>query len=172
MSEIEGAAASFGLHLQPVGARVADDLEPAFVAAANAGAQAMVQLTDGLRLNSYRARIAELAIRYQLPGLYPSRESVDAGGLMAFGPSYSALFRRGAEYVERRRSPTALSSCAPATGVVTQQCWTRQTDPTTCFMPYLTQPVLLSSYWCSAAPLRTRLGRSQGDHPPNHGALA
>ena len=33
--------------------------------------------------------------------MYATREWVDAGGLMACGPSYPALFRRAAEYIDR-----------------------------------------------------------------------
>ena len=50
---------------------------------------------------SERRRLVDLAARNRLPVIYPARESVDAGGLMAYGPSVSDLFRRAATYVDK-----------------------------------------------------------------------
>jgi putative ABC transport system substrate-binding protein len=52
-------------------------------------------------LNSYRARLAELAVRSRLPAAYGVRESVEAGGLMSYGPSFLDLHRRAATYVDK-----------------------------------------------------------------------
>ena len=37
----------------------------------------------------------------RLPAMYQSREDVEVGGLMAYGPSLSELSRRSARYVHR-----------------------------------------------------------------------
>ena len=37
----------------------------------------------------------------RLPTIYGSREYVEAGGLMSYGPSYTDLFRRAADYVDK-----------------------------------------------------------------------
>lgn len=37
----------------------------------------------------------------RLPAMYQSREYVEAGGLMSYGPSFSELSRRSARYVHR-----------------------------------------------------------------------
>src|SRR3712207_5675785 len=52
-------------------------------------------------VNSHRAQVAHLAAQYRLPGMYPEREFVDFGGLMAYGPSISAGYRRAAAYVDK-----------------------------------------------------------------------
>ena len=49
----------------------------------------------------HRARIAELAAKHRLPAMYLFRESVEAGGLMAYGPSFHDLGRRAASYVDK-----------------------------------------------------------------------
>lgn len=46
-------------------------------------------------------QIADLAIGYSLPTVHPTREFVEAGGLLAYGPSLFALGVRAAWYVDR-----------------------------------------------------------------------
>ncbi len=48
-----------------------------------------------------RRLIVELASTHRLPAIYGSREFVEAGGLMAYGPNFSEIFRRAAVYVDR-----------------------------------------------------------------------
>ena len=43
----------------------------------------------------------ELAAKNRLPTVYPVREFVDAGGLMAYGPNLADLYRRAATYVDK-----------------------------------------------------------------------
>jgi putative ABC transport system substrate-binding protein len=48
-----------------------------------------------------RQLIADFAVGQRMPGIYPYREIVAAGGLMSYGTSNPDLFRRAAEYVDR-----------------------------------------------------------------------
>jgi putative ABC transport system substrate-binding protein len=48
-----------------------------------------------------RARIIEFAREKRLPAIYETREFVDAGGLMSYGPNIEAQYRRAAYYVDR-----------------------------------------------------------------------
>ena len=48
-----------------------------------------------------RKRICELAVKYRLPAIYFSKEFVDEGGLMFYGPDYDDLYRRAAVYVDK-----------------------------------------------------------------------
>ncbi|MDH3604900.1 MAG: ABC transporter substrate-binding protein [Candidatus Tectomicrobia bacterium] len=48
-----------------------------------------------------RRLIVELALKHRLPAIYGSREFVEAGGLMAYGPNFVELFRRAAIYVDK-----------------------------------------------------------------------
>jgi putative tryptophan/tyrosine transport system substrate-binding protein len=43
----------------------------------------------------------ELAAKYRLPALYSHREFVEAGGLMAYGPSFAERFQRAATFVDK-----------------------------------------------------------------------
>jgi len=46
-------------------------------------------------------RIAELAAKHRVPAIYGGRESVEAGGLMGYGPSPFESWRRAATYVDK-----------------------------------------------------------------------
>jgi len=48
-----------------------------------------------------RRLIVELALEHRIPAIYGSREYVEAGGLMSYGPNFSELFRRVAIYTDR-----------------------------------------------------------------------
>ena len=46
-------------------------------------------------------RIVTFAAAAHLPALFPEREVAEAGGLIAYGPSIPASFRRAAAYVDK-----------------------------------------------------------------------
>jgi putative ABC transport system substrate-binding protein len=48
-----------------------------------------------------RARLADFALRHRILSVFVFREWVDAGGLLCYGPSITALFGRVAEFVDR-----------------------------------------------------------------------
>jgi putative ABC transport system substrate-binding protein len=50
---------------------------------------------------SERRRLVDLAAQNRLPAVYAWREFVDAGGLMAYGPNLSDLYRRAATYADK-----------------------------------------------------------------------
>lgn len=45
--------------------------------------------------------IVRLAAKYRLPAAYPSREFVDIGGLLSYGPSYPDLYFRAAGLIDK-----------------------------------------------------------------------
>ncbi|HEX2228697.1 MAG TPA: ABC transporter substrate binding protein, partial [Candidatus Binatia bacterium] len=49
----------------------------------------------------HRTLIVQLAAKHRLPAMYGSKEFVEAGGLMSYGPNFSEVFRRAAVYVDR-----------------------------------------------------------------------
>src|SRR5262245_13090925 len=44
---------------------------------------------------------AELTAKHRLPAIYGRREFAEAGGLLAYGPSFPDNFRRAATYVDK-----------------------------------------------------------------------
>jgi len=96
----EAAARSLGLTTQVVLIRVERDLEGAFQSAKAGRANAMYVLPSPT-FSRHRARLAELAVKHRLPGIYEDQAYVIAGGLMSYGPNFPDLFRRSASYVDR-----------------------------------------------------------------------
>jgi putative ABC transport system substrate-binding protein len=76
------------------------DVEAAFPLMADRGVQAFLLEPNFLTFRS-RDRIAELALKHRLPGVFTLREYALAGGLMSYGPDYAVLERQHARYVDR-----------------------------------------------------------------------
>jgi ABC-type uncharacterized transport system substrate-binding protein len=98
--QVEQAARSFSLTPQLLDVRRAEDLPGAFEAAAAQRADALIVALDGLTQANLR-RIAELAAKQRLPSIYVTKEYVDMGGLMAYGPSELYLYRRAATFADK-----------------------------------------------------------------------
>ena len=100
LQQTELAAEKLGLRIQYLDIRSAEDIEPAFRAATKGRAEALLLLA-GPQVNSQRRQIAKLAAMNRLPAIFERAEFIDDGGLMAYGASIVALFRRAAVYVDK-----------------------------------------------------------------------
>jgi putative ABC transport system substrate-binding protein len=96
----QAGAQALGLKARVFEIRDVPDLEGAFRTAKANRADAMYVLPSPT-FNQHRARLGELALKHRLPGIYETKEYVDAGGLMSYGPNFPDLFRRSASYVDR-----------------------------------------------------------------------
>ena len=99
--ETEGAAHSLHLALQSVEVSSDEDLDRGFSAVIAQHVQALILPVGNPVAFSKRTEIASFAQRNRLPAMYPHNDYVDAGGLMSYGPSISALYHRAAFYVDR-----------------------------------------------------------------------
>jgi putative tryptophan/tyrosine transport system substrate-binding protein len=100
LKETEAAAAHFGIRLQLLEARSAEDLDGAVRAAIMDKAGGLLLIPDNLFVGQ-AGRIIELVVKNRLPTIFGESESVDLGGLMYYGASLPDLFRRAATYVDR-----------------------------------------------------------------------
>jgi putative tryptophan/tyrosine transport system substrate-binding protein len=98
--EIQTAAQRLGIESQLLDVRRSEDIGPAFDAARRNRDGVLIVGIDALT-QANRALIAELAAKYRMPAIYASREFVEAGGLIAYGPSYPDLYGRAAAYVDK-----------------------------------------------------------------------
>src|SRR5262249_50285479 len=97
---LEAANLSLGLKLQPLELQNPPDLEDAFRVVTRSRAEGLFVLESA---HIYRARgeIAQLGLKNRLPTSFAFREYVNAGGLVAYGVSFSDMFRRAAEYTDK-----------------------------------------------------------------------
>jgi putative ABC transport system substrate-binding protein len=99
MQEVQAAARTLSLEVVPLEIRRAEDIAPAF-AALNGQADALYVVTNAL-VAAHRTSIMTFALSARLPTIFNNRESVQAGGLMSYGPNFPAQFRRAAELVDK-----------------------------------------------------------------------
>jgi putative ABC transport system substrate-binding protein len=100
VNRIEAAARALGLVPQGLQLHTPDDVPGAFQDARAARAEALIVTAQPFTLR-HRAQILDLMSKHRLPAMYTLRGFVDAGGLMAYGPSLPDLFRRAATYVDK-----------------------------------------------------------------------
>ena len=101
LRETQVAAQALGVELQVLEVRTPNEFEGAFAAAISGHAEALLVIGDTFLLYGNRTRIVDFAQQHRLPGMYPHRGYVDAGGLMFYGVRWTALFHRAATYVDK-----------------------------------------------------------------------
>lgn len=100
VKEAENAAQALSMRLEFFQARNPKEIEKAFSATAQEGIRGVIILGDPV-FTSHRQKIAELATKRRLATVSGTREHVDAGAMMAYGPSFADMYRRTAYYVDR-----------------------------------------------------------------------
>jgi putative ABC transport system substrate-binding protein len=100
LKRFSDAAKSLGVEVVRVSARNPAELAGAFAELSRAHVAAVFVSADAIFF-SQRSRIAELAMQFRLPAIYPEREYCDAGGLMSYGTSLPGNFHHAATYVDK-----------------------------------------------------------------------
>jgi putative ABC transport system substrate-binding protein len=97
---IQEAAKTVAVRLHFVELRTAGDIDKGF---AELPSQVNAILIAGSNpfVTLHSKQIAELALKHRLPGMYPTRQFAEEGGLLAYGPLISDLYRRAAFYVAK-----------------------------------------------------------------------
>ena len=98
--ELEQVSAQLGRAFQPLPVRGPSDFPGALQAATQTRAEALFVLDD-TTLTNHRTEILRLAAQHALPVVSRYKEYVEAGGLMAYGPTLLPAYRRAAYYVDR-----------------------------------------------------------------------
>jgi len=86
-------AGPLGVALQDRAIKNANELESVFAAMTKDRPDAFLALVDPV-LFSGQKRILEFLVANRLPAIFQSKDWVEAGGLISYGPSYPELFRR------------------------------------------------------------------------------
>jgi putative ABC transport system substrate-binding protein len=98
--ETKTAARSLGLQAELLDVRGQDDLGRAFELAVRQHVDTLLIGFDGLT-QMHQQTIVDLVARNKLPAVYPAREFVEAGGLIAYAVNYPDLYLRFASFVDK-----------------------------------------------------------------------
>jgi ABC-type uncharacterized transport system substrate-binding protein len=99
MGEVQAAARTVGLKVATLEIRRAEDIAPAFEALTD-HVEALYICGDSLTATN-RNRIYTFALSARLPIISGSRERLEDGGFISYGPNFVDLYRRAAEYVDK-----------------------------------------------------------------------
>jgi putative ABC transport system substrate-binding protein len=97
---IAAAGSTKKLAVRVASVRDVTDIQDAIENTSKRSGGGLIIFPDSLLINN-RELIVELAARHQLPAVYPFRIFPEIGGLSSYGPNFSAILRRTAEYVDR-----------------------------------------------------------------------
>jgi len=98
--ETKTAARALGLQAELLDVHNEEELRRAFDLAVRHRVDALVIGADGLT-QAHQQTIVDLMARIGLPAVYPAREFVEAGGLIAYAVNYPDLYFRFARFVDK-----------------------------------------------------------------------
>ena len=93
-------AEAAGIRVRFVEVRNVRELEDVFKRLRQNPPEALQVIADPF-LGGHLEKFVELAKELGLPGIYPFRHGVEAGGLISYAADYNDLFRRAAGYIDR-----------------------------------------------------------------------
>jgi putative ABC transport system substrate-binding protein len=105
LTNLQLAGASLGTKIQAYALQEGDAIGGVFAGRPGERAEAVIVPGGPVALFHLR-RIVDLASRAGVPTIYGYSEFVDAGGLVAYGPSLPATYRRAGAYIGKILSPT------------------------------------------------------------------
>jgi len=97
LREVPEAARAIGLQIQVLKASTRSEIEAAFATLVRDRAEALYVAGD-TSFTSRRVQFATLAASYRIPASYPTREAVEAGGLMSYGTDNVDMWRQVGAY--------------------------------------------------------------------------
>jgi putative tryptophan/tyrosine transport system substrate-binding protein len=100
LEQLQMAAAKLRVAMVPVEASTVAEFDGALRKLSGSRLDAMMTGGDTLQQRNLDL-VIDFQIKNRLPGMFPRREDVAAGGLMSYGISVPDLYRRGAVYAHR-----------------------------------------------------------------------
>jgi putative ABC transport system substrate-binding protein len=94
------AARALGLQLDSYEIQTPQDIEKAFVNISKVRSSALLVILSPV-VTLHSKQIVNSALKQRLPGIYPTRQFAEEGGLMAYGPLIGDLYYRAANYVDK-----------------------------------------------------------------------
>ena len=100
MQTVQTAGEKLGVQLLTVPAGTVKEFDGAFSTMTRERVGGFLVVASPLSI-SQRAPLAELALKHRLPGMFGTKENVEAGGLMSYGADLNDLHRRAALYIDK-----------------------------------------------------------------------
>jgi len=100
LAEVETTARALGYEVAKIEIRPDGDIDAAFASFEGKGDALYICGYDPF-VNTYRIRINALANAARMPTVSGDRAFVQAGSLISYGPSFTEMFRRSADYVDK-----------------------------------------------------------------------
>ena len=100
LKAIETGGERLGVELFMVPTKTREDFDEAFSTMAREAVGGFVVVASPL-IVAERVALAQVAVEYRLPGMFPFKENVESGGLMSYGADRDDLYRRAATYVDK-----------------------------------------------------------------------
>ncbi|HVI80363.1 MAG TPA: ABC transporter substrate-binding protein [Candidatus Acidoferrum sp.] len=100
LREAEKAGEALGVRITQLETRVPEGLEDAMARAAQAGAGAVLIVSDSSTISN-RAEIGAAALRHRLSTIFTNKAYLLGGGLMSYGPDIGDSYRLSAVYVDK-----------------------------------------------------------------------
>ena len=100
LKETQTAGRALGVKIDYFEARHPDEITTALSRVEKERFAAIMVTPDPL-FSAERSRIVDFAAKHHLPSMFFSREFVEAGGLLSYGPSFPDSYRRAAIYVDK-----------------------------------------------------------------------
>src|SRR5581483_2127977 len=96
----EEVAGPLGLALQDRGVKSPNDLDVVFAVMTKDRPDGFLLLMDPV-VTANRTRILDFLVKNRLPAIFESKDWVEAGGLMSYGPDFFDAYRRAAHFVDK-----------------------------------------------------------------------
>jgi putative tryptophan/tyrosine transport system substrate-binding protein len=100
VEEVEAAGKTLGIELSMIPIRSIEDFEPSFVTMTREQVAAFLVPPSPLT-NSQPVALAELGLKYRLPGMFGNKDNVRAGGLMSYGADFNYMYGHAATYIDK-----------------------------------------------------------------------
>jgi putative ABC transport system substrate-binding protein len=115
LNQARASAAQHGLEIYVMNVHEKGDLEIVFAQAREHGVNGVLAFRSPV-VESLEKDIAELSARHGLPGIFETRDFVDSGAFMSYGPNVRGVFHALAPFVDRilqGDSPATLAIAKP-----------------------------------------------------------
>jgi putative ABC transport system substrate-binding protein len=100
VEEVQAAGKTLGIELSMIPIRSIEDFEPSFVTMIREQVTAFLVPPSPLT-NSQPVALAELGLKYRLPGMFGNKDNVRAGGLMSYGADFNYMYGHAATYIDK-----------------------------------------------------------------------